>query len=56
MKRRTIIKVNVMQVMFVLQTIPPNRFDALGRLHELLGERAHDGPNFLGWHRLYIIL
>ncbi|XP_045192735.2 uncharacterized protein LOC123549032 [Mercenaria mercenaria] len=38
------------------RTIPPNRFDALGRLHELLGERAHDGPNFLGWHRLFLIL
>ncbi|KAL4234427.1 hypothetical protein ACF0H5_006074 [Mactra antiquata] len=38
------------------RSIQPNRFDALGRLHELLGERAHDGPNFLGWHRLFLLL
>ncbi|XP_052818134.1 tyrosinase-like protein [Mya arenaria] len=37
-------------------SIPPNRFDALGRLHELLGVRAHDGPNFLGWHRFFLIV
>ncbi|KAK3605740.1 hypothetical protein CHS0354_013539 [Potamilus streckersoni] len=37
-------------------SIPPNRFDSLGLLHQTQGIRSHDGPNFLGWHRLFLIM
>ncbi|KAJ8302646.1 hypothetical protein KUTeg_019042 [Tegillarca granosa] len=39
-------------------SIFPNRYDAIASLHE--SERttiaAHGGPNFLGWHRVYLLI
>ncbi|KAL3859844.1 hypothetical protein ACJMK2_010034 [Sinanodonta woodiana] len=38
-------------------SVPPNKFDALASLHHLnTAESAHGGPNFLGWHRVYLVL
>ncbi|XP_052232072.1 putative tyrosinase-like protein tyr-1 [Dreissena polymorpha] len=38
-------------------SVPPNKFDALASLHHLnTAMSAHGGPNFLGWHRTYLVL
>lgn len=38
------------------RTLRPNKYDALCSLHTILMNIAHQGPNFLGWHRIYLIL
>lgn len=38
-------------------SVPPNKYDALASLHHLnTALSAHGGPNFLGWHRVYLVL
>lgn len=38
-------------------SVPPNKYDALASLHHLnTAQAAHGGPNFLGWHRVYLVL
>ncbi|XP_060075291.1 tyrosinase-like protein 1 [Ylistrum balloti] len=37
--------------------VSPNRFDAIAGFHQGIASRsAHGGPNFYGWHRLYLLL
>ncbi|XP_069112470.1 LOW QUALITY PROTEIN: tyrosinase-like protein 2 [Argopecten irradians] len=37
--------------------VSPNRFDALASFHQgITSHSAHGGPNFYGWHRLYLLL
>ncbi|OWF55150.1 tyrosinase-like protein 2 [Mizuhopecten yessoensis] len=37
--------------------VSPNRFDALASFHQgIASHSAHGGPNFYGWHRLYLLL
>ncbi|OWF55163.1 Tyrosinase-like protein 1 [Mizuhopecten yessoensis] len=31
-------------------------YDALADIHRLVENSAHNGPNFLGWHRIYLAL
>lgn len=38
------------------RSLKPNKYDALCSLHAILMDIAHHGPNFLGWHRVYLIL
>ncbi|XP_060075282.1 uncharacterized protein LOC132554972 [Ylistrum balloti] len=33
-----------------------NRYDALADIHRMAVRFAHNGPNFLGWHRFYLML
>ncbi|XP_067652668.1 uncharacterized protein [Haliotis asinina] len=38
-------------------SVEPNKYDALAALHTGLATRiAHFGPNFLGWHRVYLLM
>ncbi|KAL5022794.1 hypothetical protein ScPMuIL_001949 [Solemya velum] len=37
-------------------SISPNRYDVMATFHRLLGDRAHYGPAFLGWHRVFILM
>lgn len=37
-------------------SVAPNKYDALGRLHFMSVGRAHFGPNFLPWHRLFLVV
>ncbi|XP_033754675.1 LOW QUALITY PROTEIN: tyrosinase-like protein 1 [Pecten maximus] len=35
----------------------PNRYDVLANFHQGIASRsAHGGPNFYGWHRIYLLL
>ncbi|XP_062621006.1 uncharacterized protein LOC134282625 [Saccostrea cucullata] len=39
------------------KSIYPNKYDALAALHQGITETAaHGGPNFLGWHRVFLIM
>ncbi|KAL5022793.1 hypothetical protein ScPMuIL_001948 [Solemya velum] len=39
------------------RSVSPNRYDALANFHSgLTSMSAHGGPNFLGWHRVYILM
>ncbi|XP_069113593.1 putative tyrosinase-like protein tyr-1 [Argopecten irradians] len=39
------------------RSVQPNKYDALASLHHLnTASGAHGGPNFLGWHRVYMVL
>ncbi|XP_063441071.1 putative tyrosinase-like protein tyr-1 [Mytilus trossulus] len=39
------------------RSITPNKYDALASLHHLnTAAGAHGGPNFPGWHRVYLVL
>lgn len=33
-----------------------NRYDAIADIHRIVVNSAHNGPNFLGWHRIYLLL
>lgn len=33
-----------------------NRYDSIADIHRLVVASAHNGPNFLGWHRIYLLL
>ncbi|XP_060075281.1 tyrosinase-like protein 1 [Ylistrum balloti] len=33
-----------------------NRYDSIADIHRLVIASAHNGPNFLGWHRIYLLL
>ncbi|KAL4218822.1 hypothetical protein ACF0H5_021410 [Mactra antiquata] len=37
-------------------SVYPNKFDALARLHYMSIGRSHYGPNFLPWHRLFLVV
>lgn len=37
-------------------SVSPNKYDALGRLHYMSVGRAHFGPNFFPWHRLFLVV
>ncbi|XP_014773512.1 tyrosinase-like protein [Octopus bimaculoides] len=38
------------------RSLRPNKYDALCNFHAILKNIAHEGPGFLGWHRIYLIL
>ncbi|KAK3086021.1 hypothetical protein FSP39_012274 [Pinctada imbricata] len=39
------------------RSVYPNRYDAISALHQGITEiSAHGGPNFLGWHRVYLTM
>jgi len=33
-----------------------SRYDTIADIHGLAMIQAHDGPNFLSWHRLYLLM
>ncbi|OWF55161.1 uncharacterized protein LOC110463673 isoform X2 [Mizuhopecten yessoensis] len=35
---------------------PTNQYDALADIHRMVVTQAHNGPNFLGWHSVYLSL
>ncbi|XP_045207859.1 uncharacterized protein LOC123559808 [Mercenaria mercenaria] len=37
-------------------SVAPNKYDALAQLHYMSVGRAHYGPNFLPWHRLFLVV
>jgi hypothetical protein len=40
-----------------LQTVEPNKYDALALFHTGVATfAAHGGPGFPGWHRVYLLL
>jgi len=44
-------------ILCIFQTVLPNKYDALSSLHHLnIASGAHGGPNFLGWHWVYLVL
>ncbi|XP_060075283.1 tyrosinase-like protein 1 [Ylistrum balloti] len=47
-------RVNMLKNQFVGRNI--SRYDAFADIHRLVIDSAHGGPNFLGWHAVYLIL
>lgn len=33
-----------------------SRYDTIADLHRIAVDEAHGGPNFLPWHRLYLLM
>ncbi|XP_069114732.1 tyrosinase-like protein 1 [Argopecten irradians] len=47
-------RINMLKNQFVGPNI--SRYDAFADIHRLVINSAHGGPNFLGWHAVYLIL
>jgi len=39
-----------------LQSVQPNRYDALGLIHFRMVDNIHHGGAFLAWHRIFITM
>ncbi|OWF55160.1 Tyrosinase-like protein 1 [Mizuhopecten yessoensis] len=47
-------RINILKNQFVGPNI--SRYDAFADIHRLVIDSAHGGPNFFGWHAVYLIL